>query len=89
MARPPAELITSIENDQGIVIELLAAEKNYIVTYKNKPINMRKVMPDLTRKKTKYLKLSYANLGNCLARVKQLNEQFMTDDFGYIEFPGT
>ena len=87
MARPSAELITSIENDQGIVIELLAAEKNYIVTYKGQPINMRKVLPGLGKTKTKYLKLSYANRGNCLARVKQLNEQFMTDDFSYIEFP--
>ena len=87
MARPGAPIIAKIETDDGVTFELLLAEKNYIITYQGKPINMRRVIPSLDRNVLKYMKLSYANRGNCLARVKQLNEQFMTDKFGYIEFP--
>ena len=87
MARPKPTIITAIEIPSGERWELLKAEKTYVITYRNEPVNIRAVTQGLGIETRKYKKLSYTNRGNCIAQVRRLNNVFGTEDFGYIEFP--
>lgn len=84
MARTSAPVIYSQTFDDGMTWEILGADATYVITYKNQPIGIR-VTNIFARDVIRYKKMTYTNLGNAIAQVKQLNQRFNCEDFGIIE----
>mgnify|MGYP006298708373 CR=1 FL=1 len=84
MARPEPEIIHSQEQDSGDVWQILHAQATYVITYKNKPINIRVVCHGLGRMKYKYKRVSYTELGTVENQVRRYNKLFNCQDFDYI-----
>lgn len=85
MSRPAPEIINEVELGNGAIWQVLAAENYYVITYKNRPINLRVVSYSLDGPVIKYKKLTYANLGNALAQVRTLNHRFKCKDFDVVQ----
>lgn len=84
MARTSAPVIYSQTFDDGMIWEILGADATYVITYKNQPIGIR-VTNIFSKDVIRYKKMTYTNLGNAIAQVKQLNQRFNCEDFGIIE----
>lgn len=84
MARISAPVIYQQEFDDGMKWEILGADATYVITYKDQPISIR-VTNILMANVIRYKKMTYTNLGNALAQVKQLNERFNCEDFSLIK----
>jgi hypothetical protein len=87
MARPSPIVLAQaqVDNQQ---IEILHAERKYILTFQGQPCNIRKIAYAFPQGLTKkYLKTSYAHLGSVVAQVKRLNKIFATDQFSYAVWP--
>lgn len=86
MARPsPLVLLEYLDPDSGTQIEILAASAVYVVMYQGQHIGIRAQSHGLGISIKKYKKLSFNHEGSARRAVKQLNQQFNTEDFSYIK----
>ena len=84
MARPkPYVRLAQIVGDD--LWEILQADKFYVITYKNDPVNIRITQGTLTGNIHKYKKLTYTNLGSANLQTRRLNHRFMCQDFKVME----
>ena len=83
MARPTAKIIHTMSFDDGITWEIMAAEGQYTLLYKGKPVSIRS--SSLIRNTFKYFKSTYPNEGSVIAQVRRLNKRFNCEDFTYTK----
>lgn len=83
MSRPKPRVIQSQQITDTTTWEIIETGQGFIITYQGEPVGVRSVTRHLGHDVLKYKKLSYTNLGNCLAQVRKLNAIFKTDQFGY------
>jgi hypothetical protein len=83
MARPTANIIHTTTFDDGITWDILEAEGQYTILYKNMPVSIRS--SSTIRSGFKYFKSTYPNLGSVIAQVRRLNKKFNCEDFTYVK----
>lgn len=84
MARPSPEII-----EEQLVGEsrwqILKADSYFVITYKDRPINLRVVSYNMQGETVKYKKLTYTNQGNADAQARTLNYRFKCQDFAVMQ----
>jgi len=83
VSRPEPTIKHQLELDNGDIWQLLHAPATYVITYKNKPVNIRIEHASLSGNKYKYRRSSYTELGTAIAQVRRYNKIFGCTDFGY------
>lgn len=81
MARPPATILLSIQQDDFNSVEVLAAPGLYAVLYKDLPFNLKTNHWTEKGELKKYLKVVYPNQAPADNLAKKLNRDFYTDEF--------
>lgn len=80
MARPTARTIVSVEY-RDIEIDILEAQGQYTVLYKDQPFNIRQRYWEINGEINKYIRTSYASLSPAERLADKLNTAFNTQDF--------
>ena len=83
MARPKPTILLTTELDDGSIWDILQADAQYVITYKDQPCSIRQHVHTINTQGFKYQKLSYTNLGSVVAQVRRLNLRFNCRDFNY------
>lgn len=83
MARPSAKTVIEIQTNRG-VDKYLAVEAIYGLTYQGELVSIRRETVNIRGTGVKYPKTQWPNEGSARNVVRKLNEQYMTEDFGYI-----
>lgn len=81
MARPGAEIINSIQIDDFFGIDIIEAQGQWIVVYKDQPINIRRRNWSVSGEKPKYIRTSYPSAAPANNLAAKLNKYFITDEF--------
>lgn len=84
MARPQPRVLLQQDLDDLSTWQILEGDQTYLITYRGNPVSIRVLAPKLGTELKKYKRMSYTELGTCLAQVRRYNKMFMTDDFDYI-----
>jgi hypothetical protein len=71
-----------------VLWEILETKGAFIITYRDQAVSIRSTTEVLGGTRFKYRKMLVNNEGNARLEVKRLNEQFNTDDFGYMRIEG-
>lgn len=85
MSRPEPDIINEQTLPSGHVWQILKAEAYYVITYLGEPVGIRVIPPSLEQSTYKYKKMTYTNLGNALAQVRNLNYTFKCRDFDVMQ----
>lgn len=85
MSRPQPTVLLEHEDDNLSTWQVLEGEQTYLVTYKGQPVSIRVLKASLGEDKKSYKRMSYTELGTCLAQVRRYNKNFNTTDFSYIK----
>jgi hypothetical protein len=81
MARPGSEIIASTQVDDYLGIDILKSLGQWVVVYKQQPINLRQRYWGVRGEKPKYLRTSYSNPAPAENLAAKLNREFYTTDF--------
>jgi hypothetical protein len=84
MTRPAPTVLLEQEDELGNYWQILEGEETYLVTYKGQPVSVRVLSPNLGFDRKAYKRMSYTELGTCMAQVRRYNQKFNTKDFAYI-----
>lgn len=85
MARPQPRVIEELEDIDGNTWQVLEGDETYLITYQGKPVSIRVLKPKLGSETKSYKRMSYTELGTCIAQVRRYNANFNTTDFDYIK----
>ena len=80
MARPTARTIISTEY-KDVQIDILEAQGQYTVLYKDQPFNIRQRYWNIQGEINKYIRTSYSSLSPAQRLALRLNTAFNTNDF--------
>ena len=80
MSRPQPKILLELDADT-LKIQVLAAEKLWVVVYNNQPVNLRKLNWTLDGEHKKYMRNGFTNQANCQNLADRLNHWFKTDEF--------
>jgi len=83
MARPHADVLIEL-SDGTTTDKLLTVKAVYALTYQGQLVAIKRCQSVSWGMSSKYPKTYWPNEGTARNRVKKLNEQYMTEDFGYI-----
>jgi hypothetical protein len=73
----------------GQEYQILYSEEQFMLTYNNEPFGMRWTRERLGANSFRYKKLTFQNEGNARKEALRLNEQFDTEQFGYMRIKAT
>ena len=82
--RPSAPVLLTADVDEGHArtrLEVLEAEKMWILLYQNRPVALRTLYATPQGMKFKYPRTGYNNRPHALRLALQLNERFDCEDF--------
>lgn len=81
MARPSASIIISTQLNDQLGIDILQAPGQWIVLYKEQPVNIRQRYWDIKGELPKYMRTSFPNANPAQRLAAKLNAAFFTEDF--------
>jgi hypothetical protein len=81
MARPQAEVINSIQVNEDLGIDILAAEGLYAIVYRDKPFSIRQRYWGTRGEFPKYIRTVFPHKKSAENLAKKLNEYFITNEF--------
>lgn len=84
MSRPAPEIIMETTDDQGQLWQVIVSPSVYVVTYADKPVQLRVADP-MWPGQYVYKKMGYSTQGSAARQARKLNERFDTDQFGILE----
>ena len=83
MARPKPTILLERSMDNTHLMQVLAAEKLWTVTYQDQPVNLRKVVLTINGDTNKYMRNAFTSEAPAKNLAEKLNRWFFTKDFGY------
>lgn len=81
MARPAANIITSIQINDFLAIDILEASALWVIMYKDQPFSIRQRRWSHKGEFPKYLRTVFPHRRSAENSAKKLNQQFNTRDF--------
>lgn len=81
MARPGAEIILSTQETDQLGWDIMAAQGQWMVLYKEEPVNVRSRHWTYKGEQPKYQRTTYPNPSSAENLAKKLNKLFSTTEF--------
>ena len=81
MARPGGEIIAKTQVDDYYGIDIIVAQGQWTVLYKDQPVNIRQRHWRISGEKPKYIRTSYPSEKPAVNLAKKLNKYFFTSEF--------
>jgi hypothetical protein len=81
MARPQPDIIISTQLSDTIEVDILEAERLWVILYQNKPFGIRKRYWTANGEFNKYIRTTFPHKKSAENLAERLNEYFITNEF--------